>query len=108
MFVEASEAVQRVVHLVVGKRRYGDASPLPSAAMRAQLRKLTYPIRRWPRLSKAAIGGAVVLVAVVIGANAYILLSTGGEATASVAGVPQAQVAIVPGALVQPNGKMSA
>jgi SanA protein len=72
------------------------------------MRKLTYPVRRWPRLSKAAIGGSVVLVAVVIGANAYILLSTDGEATANVADVPHAQVAIVPGALVQPNGKMSA
>jgi SanA protein len=76
--------------------------------MRGLMRKLTYPARRWPRLSKVAIGGAVVLVAAVIGANAYILLSTDGEATASVAGVPHAQVAIVPGALVQPNGKMSA
>jgi SanA protein len=77
-------------------------------SMRGLTRKLTYPIRRWPRLSKVAIGGAVVLVAVVIGANAYILLSTDGEATANVADVPHAQVAIVPGALVQPNGKMSA
>jgi len=75
--------------------------------MRGLMRKLTYPIRRWPRLSKVAIGGSVVLVAVVIGANAYILLSTDGEATANVAEVPHAQVAIVPGALVQPNGKMS-
>src|ERR1700710_1879064 len=76
--------------------------------MRGLLGKLTYPVRRWPRLSKVAIGGAVVLVAVVIGANAYILLSTDGEATANVADVPHAQVAIVPGALVQRNGKMSA
>jgi SanA protein len=72
------------------------------------MRKLTYPVRRWPRLSKLAIGGAVVLVAIVISANAYILLSTDGEATANVADVPHAQVAIVPGALVKPNGKMSA
>jgi SanA protein len=76
--------------------------------MQGLMRKLTYPVRRWPRLSKVAIGGAVVLVAVVIGANAYILLSTDGESTANVADVPRAQVAIVPGALVQPNGKMSA
>jgi SanA protein len=76
--------------------------------MRGLWRKLTYPVRRWPRLSKTVIGGAVVLVAVVVGANAYILLSTDGEATANVADVPHAQVAIVPGALVQRNGKMSA
>jgi len=76
--------------------------------MRGLLRRFTYPVRRWPRLSRVAIGGTVVLIAVVVGANAYILLSTDGEATANVAAVPHAQVAIVPGALVQPNGKMSA
>ena len=80
---------------------------LPFFAMRGLMRKLTYPARRWPRLSKVAIGGSVVLVAIVIGANAYILLSTDGEATANVADVPHSQVAIVPGALVQPNGRMS-
>jgi SanA protein len=76
--------------------------------MRGLLRTLTNPVRRWPRLSKLALGGTGVLVAIVIGANAYILLSTDGEATADVADVPHAQVAIVPGALVQPDGKMSA
>jgi SanA protein len=76
--------------------------------MRGLMRKLTYPVRRWPRLSKAAIGGGTLLVLAIAGANAYILLSTDGEATANVADVPHAQVAIVPGALVQPNGKMSA
>jgi SanA protein len=76
--------------------------------MQGLFRKLTYPIRRWPRLSKVAIGGSAALVAAVVAANAYILLSTDGEATANVADVPHAQVAIVPGALVQPNGKMSA
>ena len=75
--------------------------------MRGLFRKLTYPVRRWPRLSKAAVGGALFLVAVVFAANAYILLSTDGEATANVADVPHAQVAIVPGALVQADGKMS-
>ncbi len=75
--------------------------------MRGLFRKLTYPVRRWPRLSKAAVGGTVVLIAIVVGANAFVLLSTSGEATANVADVPHAQVAIVPGALVQPNGKMS-
>jgi SanA protein len=50
---------------------------------------------------------AVLLVLVVVGSNAYILLSTDGESTSVVAGVPKAEVAIVPGALVQPNGKMS-
>jgi SanA protein len=67
-----------------------------------------YPLRRWPRLSKAAISGAFLIVLVVVGSNAYILLSAEGESTDRIADVPPAQVAIVPGALVQPNGKMSA
>jgi SanA protein len=66
-----------------------------------------YPLRRWPRLSKLVLSGAFVLVLAVVGSNAYILLSAGGESTDRVADVPSAQVAIVPGALVQPNGKMS-
>jgi SanA protein len=75
--------------------------------IRVGWRKLTYPSRRWPRTSKALLGMAVVLVLGVVAANAYILLSTQGEATADVAEVPVAPVAIVPGALVQPDGKMS-
>jgi SanA protein len=70
-------------------------------------RGVTYPLRRWPRLSKAAISGAFLLVLIVVGSNAYILLSTQGEATSKVADVPPTEVAIVPGALVQPNGRMS-
>ena len=80
---------------------------LPFFAMRGLTRKLTYPVRRWPRLSKAAMAGGTLIVLAIAGANAYILLSTEGEATARVADVPPAEVAIVPGALVQPNGKMS-
>ena len=49
----------------------------------------------------------MLLVLLVAGSNAYILLSTSGESTSKVADVPKAPVAIVPGALVQPNGKMS-
>lgn len=44
----------------------------------------------------------------VAGTNAYVLLSTEGESTDEVAEVPPAQVAIVPGALVEPDGEMSA
>jgi SanA protein len=76
--------------------------------MRRFLHRLTYPVRRWPRLSGAAFAGAVGLVLLVVLANAYVLLRTEGESTADVADVPPAQVAIVPGALVKPNGKMSA
>jgi SanA protein len=70
-------------------------------------RGVGYPLRRWPRLSKAAISGALLIVLLVVGANAYILFSAQGESTGNIADVPPAEVAIVPGALVQPNGKMS-
>jgi SanA protein len=66
-----------------------------------------YPLRRWPRLSKGALVSAFMLVLIVAGSNAYILLSTEGDATGDIAAVPEAQVAIVPGALVMPDGKMS-
>ena len=52
-------------------------------------------------------GVAVLLVLVTIAANAYIVLSTEGEATDVVADVSPAQVAIVSGALVRPDGHMS-
>lgn len=65
-----------------------------------------YPVRRWPRLFKAAVGSAVLLVLLVVGANAYVL-SKGGDSTSEVAEVPEAEVAIVPGALVEPDGDMS-
>ena len=70
-------------------------------------RKLTYPLRRWPRLSRRALGSLALLIAAVVLANAYILLDTSGESTSVVAEVPRAEVAIVPGALVNPNGTMS-
>jgi SanA protein len=65
-------------------------------------------LRRWPRLSKAVISGGVLVLLVVGVSNAYVLLVAGGESTGDVADVPQAEVAIVPGALVKPNGEMSA
>ncbi|HEU5253227.1 MAG TPA: ElyC/SanA/YdcF family protein [Solirubrobacterales bacterium] len=71
------------------------------------MRKLTYPLRRWPWLSKVAIGGAVALVLLVALANVYVL-SVGGDSTADVAEVPKTEVAIVPGALVEPDGDLSA
>jgi SanA protein len=71
------------------------------------MRKLTYPLRRWPRLSKIAIGGAVALVLLLALANVYVLTS-GGDSTSEVADVPGAEVVIVPGALVEPDGDMSA
>ncbi len=71
------------------------------------MRAVTYPLRRWPRLSRAAIGGAVAVALGVGAANAYVLLSGQGRSTDTVAEVPPATVAIVPGALVEPDGDMS-
>jgi SanA protein len=68
---------------------------------------LCYPLRRWPRLSALALGGAAVLTLVVAGSNAYVLLGASGESTGEVAEVPAAEVAIVPGAAVKPDGSMS-
>jgi len=48
-----------------------------------------------------------LLALLVGGSNAYILLRESGDYTGKVADVPPAPVAIVPGALVNPNGKMS-
>jgi vancomycin permeability regulator SanA len=68
---------------------------------------LTWPWRRFPKTVGGATGLFAVLCFVVVGSNAYILLTTGGEATSDVADVPPAEVAIVPGALVNANGRMS-
>jgi SanA protein len=69
-------------------------------------RKLTYPLRRWPRLTKVVFAGVAALALTVVFANAYVLYE-GGDSTSKVADVPRTEVAIVPGALVQPDGKMS-
>jgi SanA protein len=53
-----------------------------------------------------AIGGAAVLVLLIAGANAYVLLE-GEDSTSVIADVPKTEVAIVPGALVRSDGKMS-
>jgi SanA protein len=71
------------------------------------MRRLTYPLRHWPRLMVATIAGGGLLAFLIAGANAYLLLSTEGEATAEVAAVPRTEVAIVPGAGVDPDGTMS-
>jgi SanA protein len=68
---------------------------------------ISYPFRRWPRLSKVAVGSVALLVVLVVGANALVLTS-GDDSTSDVAEVPHAEVAIVPGALVEPDGDMSA
>jgi SanA protein len=71
------------------------------------MRAAAYPWRRWPRLTKLSLGGAAALALVVAAANAYILFGAGGEFTGEVGEVPPAEVAIVPGALVESDGGMS-
>ena len=70
-------------------------------------RGATHPLRRWPRTAKALVGLAALGALLIAAANGYILLGAEGESTSVVADVPRAEVAIVPGALVQPDGKMS-
>ncbi len=64
-------------------------------------------MRRWPRLSRAGLVLAGLFAALIGLANAYVLLGPGGDSTSDVAEVPHAQVAIVPGAFVKPDGTMS-
>ncbi len=75
--------------------------------MRGLWRRITYPLRRWPRLSRATLACGTAGVVAVGAANAYVLLKSEGEATSDIRDVPHAQVAIVPGAAVRPDGKMS-
>jgi SanA protein len=70
-------------------------------------RTATVPFRRWPRLTRLAVSGTAMAVLVVGATNAYVLLGSKEEATAKVSDVVPAQTAIVPGALVMPDGKMS-
>jgi len=59
------------------------------------------------RVAKVALGGAVLLTLAVALPNAYVLTSA-GDSTSDVSEVPAVEVAIVPGALVNADGKMSA
>jgi SanA protein len=47
------------------------------------------------------------MVLIVVASNLYVVLSTRGDAAGDVRDVPSAQAAIVPGAFVQPDGRMS-
>jgi SanA protein len=72
-------------------------------------RGVGYPLRRWPRLARAALGSAALFAFLVVVGNAWVLwFAPKGASTDEVAEVPRAQVAIVPGALVEPDGDMSA
>ncbi len=56
------------------------------------------------RALTAAFGALVLMI---VASNAYIVLSTRGEATSEISSLPHAQAAIVPGAQVNANGTMS-
>jgi SanA protein len=95
----------KLIHLPEASEAPVSAATL--ARVRGLWRTLGYPARRWPRLSLAVLLGAASIVAMVGFANAYVLFSAEGDSTDDIADVPHAQVAIVPGALVRPDGKMS-
>jgi SanA protein len=61
-------------------------------------------LRNALRALAATIGSLILLV---VATNAYIVLSTRGEATSDISELPHAQAAIVPGAQVNPDGTMS-
>jgi SanA protein len=71
-------------------------------------RRMIRPVQRHPRIAWTVAGGLGLPVLLVVAANAYVILSAEGEATGNVHDVPRAQVAIVPGAFVEPDGSMSA
>jgi len=70
------------------------------------MKRLSYPLRRWPKLSRLVFVAAALLLATVVAANLLVALE-GGDSADSVGDAPHAQVAIVPGALVKPDGEMS-
>jgi SanA protein len=63
--------------------------------------------RRWPRASKAALLVVGLVVSALALSNAYVVLTSRGEATSSVNRVHHANAALVLGAFVKPNGQMS-
>lgn len=82
-----------------------------SATVRAVLARLSLPALP-PAINlgnvlraMAAAFGALILV--IVASNAYIVLSTRGQATSDISSLPHAQAAIVPGAQVRPDGTMS-
>jgi SanA protein len=68
---------------------------------------VTGPFRRHPRLTLALAGAFLLTVAGVVGANALVVISSSGDDTKDVAKLRHAQVALVLGAQVQPDGRMS-
>jgi SanA protein len=65
--------------------------------------------RRWrrPPILKPLIVAAALVIGLVLAADAYVLLSTRGQATDDISEVPHAQAAVVLGAMVHSDGRMS-
>lgn len=68
---------------------------------------MTRPFRRHPRIALAIAGAFLLSVAGVIAANALVVISSSGDDTKDLAKLRHAQVALVLGAQVQPDGRMS-
>ncbi len=77
----------------------GQSHALPRIARRAG--------RGRPPILKPLLIAAAAVGVLVLALNAYVLLSTRGEATSDVDEVPHAQAAIVLGAMVHEDGRMS-
>ncbi len=77
-------------------------------SVRDAAHRLVRPVKRHRRIARALGAGLGLVVLAAVAANAYVLLSTNGKSTAEIADVPEAEAAIVPGALVDSRGRMSA
>jgi SanA protein len=69
--------------------------------------RLTDPFRRHPRAAKVLLAALALVMLLVTAANAYVLLAARGDSTEHVDEVPEAQTAIVLGAQVHADGRMS-
>jgi SanA protein len=70
-------------------------------------RRVLGPVRRHPRIAWAVAALIALPVLLIVASNAYVILSSEGEATGDVRDAPRAEVAIVPGAFVNSQGTMS-
>lgn len=77
-------------------------------SLRDAARRLIRPVKRHRRIAWTLAAGLGLVALAVVAANAYVVLSTRGDSTAEIRDVPHAEAAIVPGALVDSHGRMSA
>ena len=104
--VDLGEALgSRVSHLVppYGTRCYVQRV----SGARRLAGRVPNPLRRFPRASKAVLIAVWVGLAAFLITNAWVILGSGADSTDDVDEVPEAQTAIVLGALVNADGTMS-